>query len=106
MPLCEATDGVHLYYEDFGDGQALIFTPAGVQTHKMWEGQAAGLSDRFRTITYDWRGTGASDKPRTGYTGEAAAADLAALVETLGTAPAVLVGHGIGSHVTLLVDRL
>jgi pimeloyl-ACP methyl ester carboxylesterase len=102
MPLCEATDSVRLYYEDFGDGEALVFICAGVQTHKMWEGQAAGLSDRFRTIAYDWRGTGASDKPRTGYTGDAAAADLTALVENLGAAPAVLIGHGIGSHVALL----
>lgn len=102
MPYCNAADGVQLYYEDFGKGEALIFTSAGVQTHKMWEAQVAQLAREYRTITYDWRGTGASGKPSTGYTGEAAARDLCTLVETLVKEPAILVGHGIGTHVTLL----
>lgn len=102
MPYCSGADGVKLYYEDFGDGPAMVFTNAGLQTHKQWEGQVASLADEFRTITYDWRGTGQSDKPRSGYTAERAAADLCALVETLGVAPAILVGHGIGTHVTFM----
>ena len=64
--------------------------------------EKSGLASRYRTITYDWRGTGASDKPRAGYDAETIAGDLCALVERLGLAPAVLVGHGIGSHITLI----
>jgi len=102
MPYLDTGDGVRLYYEDFGAGPAVVFTGAGNLTHKMWEAQVAGIAGEFRTVTYDWRGTGASDKPRGGYTGEAVAADLCALVERLGIGPAVLVGHGIGSHVVML----
>jgi len=102
MPYCAMKDGVRIYYEDFGDGPAIVFTSCGVQTHKMWENQVAGLADRFRILTYDWRGTGDSDKPRSGYTAEAAAGDLIALVEALGIAPAALVGHGIGAQLTLM----
>jgi non-heme chloroperoxidase len=102
MPFCEVTDGLKLYYEDFGDGLPIVFTAAGNLTHKMWEGQVAALAGRYRTITYDWRGTGDSDKPRSGYTGEALAADLSALIERLDLAPAILVGHGLGTHVTIL----
>jgi non-heme chloroperoxidase len=102
MSLCEVAQGVNLYYEDFGEGPAVVFTAAGSLTHKMWEGQVAALADEYRAVSYDWRGTGASDKPRSGYTPEILAADLCALVETLDLAPAVLVGHGIGSHVTVL----
>jgi 3-oxoadipate enol-lactonase len=102
MPFCKATDGVGLYYEDFGDGLPIVFTAAGSTTHRMWEGQVAALAGRYRTIAYDWRGTGNSDKPRGGYAAEALAADLCALIERLELAPAVLIGHGLGSHVCLL----
>jgi pimeloyl-ACP methyl ester carboxylesterase len=102
MSLCEVAQGVSLYYEDFGEGPAVVFTAAGSLTHKMWESQIAALAGEYRTVSYDWRGTGASDKPRSGYTPKILAADLCALIENLGLAPAVLVGHGIGTHVTLL----
>jgi pimeloyl-ACP methyl ester carboxylesterase len=102
MPYCTASDGVRIYYEDFGEGPPIVFTCCGVQTHKMWENQVAGLSDRFRVITYDWRGTGDSDKPRSGYTAANVASDLVRLVESLNIAPATLVGHGIGAQVVLL----
>jgi pimeloyl-ACP methyl ester carboxylesterase len=102
MPYCTVGDGVRIYYEDFGDGPAIVFSSCGVQTHKMWENQVAGLADRFRVITYDWRGTGASDKPRRGYTADNAAADLIGLVGLLDIAPATLIGHGIGAQLTLM----
>lgn len=102
MPYCEVESGIRLYYEDFGEGPAVVFTASGSQTHRMWENQVAALAGAFRTVTYDWRGTGNSDKPRGGYTIERATADLCALIERLGLAPAVLVAHGIGDHVTLL----
>jgi len=102
MPYCEVASDVSLYYEDFGSGPPVVFTAAGSLTHKMWEGQVAALASQYRTITYDWRGTGESDKPRAGYTPDTLASDLCNLVERLDLAPAVLVGHGIGSHVTLL----
>jgi non-heme chloroperoxidase len=102
MPYCEVADGVRLYHEDFGEGPAVVFTASGSQTHQMWENQVAALSDRYRTVAYDWRGTGASDKPRTGYTADTAASDLCALIERLALAPATLVGHGIGNHLSIL----
>jgi pimeloyl-ACP methyl ester carboxylesterase len=102
MSFCEVAPGVSLYYEDFGTGPAVVFTAAGQLTHKMWGNQVAALAGEYRTVTYDWRGTGASDKPRSDYAPETLANDLCALVTTLDLAPAVLVGHGIGSHITLL----
>lgn len=102
MPYCDTAEGVRLYYQDFGEGPAVVFTPSGSQTHRMWESQVAALSTQYRTVAYDWRGTGASDKPRTGYTVDAASADLCALIERLGLAPATLVGHGIGNHLAIL----
>lgn len=102
MPYCEAADQVELYYEDFGDGLPIVFTNAGNLTHKMWMGQVAALAPEFRTITYDIRGTGASSKPRSGYTAEAAAADLCALIERLNLRQVALVAHGIGTQIAII----
>jgi pimeloyl-ACP methyl ester carboxylesterase len=102
MPHLAASDDVPIYYEDFGSGRGLLFIHAGNLSHAMWEGQVAALTDEFRTVTFDWRGTGLSGKPRGGYTAEAVVADVCALVDTLQLGPTTLVGHGIGSHVALL----
>jgi non-heme chloroperoxidase len=106
VPYCDLGGDVGLYYEDFGDGAPVVFTNAGNLTHKMWMGQVAALAPEFRTVTYDIRGTGLSAKPRTGYTAEAAAGDLCALVERLKIGPVVMAAHGIGTHVAVLAaDR-
>jgi pimeloyl-ACP methyl ester carboxylesterase len=106
VPYCEVGRDVSLYYEDFGDGTPVVFTNAGNLTHKMWMGQVAALAPGFRTITYDVRGTGLSAKPRMGYTAEAAAGDLCALVERLNLGPVVMGAHGIGTHIAMMAtDR-
>jgi len=103
MPYCEVSSGVRLYYEDFGEGHAVVLIGGGQATHKLWTSQVAALAREFRAITFDWRGTGASDRPRNGYTIDTAAADLSALIDGLGVASATLVGHGLGSHLALLM---
>jgi pimeloyl-ACP methyl ester carboxylesterase len=94
---------VRLYYEDFGEGDPIVFVCGAHLTHKSWESQVAAFANDYRTITFDWRGTGASDKPRSGYTGEIAASDISSLMAKLEAVPAVLVGHGLGAHLALLV---
>lgn len=103
MPYCEVSKGVRLYYEDFGHGEPIIFICGAQLTHKSWEGQIAAFAESYRTISFDWRGTGGSDKPRDGYTAETAAADIVALMEQLKALPAVLVGHGLGAHLALMI---
>ena len=102
MPLAEISPGLRLYYEEFGAGDPVVFISGGHLTHKVWESQVAALASEFRTVTFDWRGTGHSDKPRTGYTIDTAAKDVGLLLDALGIAQAVLVGHGLGAHLALL----
>ena len=78
-------DGVRLYVEDFGEGSPIVFICGGNLTHRSWDSQVAALAGRFRTIAFDWRGTGASDKPRGGYTVDIAARDLQTLIEECGS---------------------
>lgn len=102
MNLVRMPDGVRLYCEDFGEGTPILFVCGGNLTHKGWESQVAALAGEFRTITFDWRGTGASDKPRGGYTLDAAVSDVVDLAAALKLGPALLVGHGLGAHLALL----
>jgi pimeloyl-ACP methyl ester carboxylesterase len=102
MPVAQVAPGVKLYYEDFGEGDPIVFICGGHLTHKVWESQVAFLAGEFRTVAFDWRGTGASDKPRNGYTIDSAAKDVGALLDALGLSQAMLVGHGLGAHLALL----
>lgn len=57
--------GVRIAYEVTGHGDhTLVLLPAWMITNRrMWAAQVAALSGRFRVITFDSRGTGASDRP-------------------------------------------
>src|SRR5699024_8641867 len=101
MPMLEMSDGMQVFYDDFGEGVPLVFTSSGNATHAMWGEQVAALAPRFRTLTYDWRGTGRSERARSGYTTKRATEDLATLIsEVIGEA-AIVVGHGMGGHIAL-----
>ena len=52
MPYLETESGINLYYEDFGEGEPILFTHAGLATHKMWEYQVAKLAGDFRTRSW------------------------------------------------------
>jgi pimeloyl-ACP methyl ester carboxylesterase len=103
MPFLIRPEDIDLYYEDFGEGPALLFIHAGNLSHAMWEGQVAALAGEFRSVTFDWRGTGRSGKPRNGYTVEAVVDDVCALIDELHLEGTTLIGHGIGTHVALMV---
>ena len=56
-------NGVSLYYEVAGRGTPLVLVHGFACGMKSWDPQVAGLSKRFRVITYDVRGFGISDAP-------------------------------------------
>jgi pimeloyl-ACP methyl ester carboxylesterase len=61
------------------------------------------LPPSFRVIAPDQRGHGRSERPRTGYDPATLAADAAALLDELGVARAIVVGHSLGC---LVAQRL
>jgi non-heme chloroperoxidase len=97
----ETAPGVRLFYEDFGEGHPIVFTHPGLATHSFWQHQTAVLAHEYRTVTYDWRGVGRSDRPRSGYTLRALTDDLLALIEKLELGRVTLVTHGVGTHPVL-----
>lgn len=66
----------------------------------LWDGVAAELAGRFRVVTYDVRGAGASDRPRgrDSYVLDRLAADLAAVVDAVSPdRPVHLLAHDWGA---------
>ena len=102
MPYLAVEQDVRIYYEDFGKGVPIVFTHAGSSTHAMWEHQVDKLARDFRTVTWDWRGAGLSDKPNSKYDIEVLVGDLIRLVNGLKLEKVILVGHGFGSHIAML----
>jgi pimeloyl-ACP methyl ester carboxylesterase len=65
-----------------------------------WRRQLVDLGEAgYRTVAMDLRGYAASDKPPRGHTLLDLAADVAAVIGSLGAKRAVVVGHGLGGMV-------
>ena len=60
-------DGVKLFYEVFGTGEpAILLMPTFPIAHsRMWKAQIPYLARSHRVVTFDPRGNGRSDRPRT-----------------------------------------
>ncbi|MBV9850015.1 MAG: alpha/beta hydrolase [Armatimonadetes bacterium] len=104
--------GVRLEWEQFGpdDAPALLLSHGWSLTHDTWYYQKIALSDEYRVIVWDMRGTGRSSAPANrDYSWEALVADLAAVFDATdaGRHPAgcVLAGHSLGAMLLPLFAR-
>lgn len=94
----ENSSVVNLYYEDHGSGQPVLLIHGFPLSGDAWEKQKMALFQAgYRTITYDRRGFGRSDKPAFGYDYDTFASDLNHLMTELDLRDAVLVGHSMGT---------
>jgi haloacetate dehalogenase len=82
-----------------GEGPALVLLHGYPQTGQMWRKLTPELMRQFRVVVPDLRGYGDSDKPRDGYDKRSMAADIAAIMETLGHGQYLAVGHDRGARV-------
>ena len=81
-----------------GTGDPVVFIHAGIANLRMWDDQAAGLSDRYRVIRYDTRGYGRTETEAVEFSNRA---DIAALLDRLGEASAHVVGLSRGGVIAL-----
>ena len=59
-------NGVKIGYEVSGSGFPIVLLMRLGGTRKDWHEQVPKFAQHYRTITYDHRGTGESDKPEIG----------------------------------------
>ena len=99
--MAKATlNGVEIYYEAQGRGEAVLLVPASWWPSDTWNvGVVPFLSRRFKTIIFDCRGTGRSGKPKDGYTVEQFAQDCIALLAHLGVSRCHAVGFALGGQI-------
>jgi len=89
---------IELYYEDHGDGPAVVLVHGWPVDSRSWEPQVYPLlAAGYRVITYDRRGFGRSSRPTAGYDFDTLAADLQVLLEQLDLRGATVVGFSLGT---------
>ena len=96
MARLTTNDGVELNYEAAGSGPPLVLVHGWNQTAALFERQVAGLSDRFRVVTFDLRGHGESERPDHGYRIARYAMDLRTVIDEVAGQPAHVLGHSMG----------
>src|SRR5512147_3141660 len=97
MSTITTSDGMQIYYKDWGSGQPVVFSHGWPLSADAWEDQMAFLGARgYRCIGHDRRGHGRSSQPWIGNEMDTFADDLATLVEALDLKSAIHVGHSTG----------
>ena len=87
-----------LYVEEHGEGEPLLLIEGLGQSMWAWREQAPAFSERYRTITYDARGTGRSAVPGEPYGIDDLASDAA---DVLDGRRAHVVGLSMGGYTAL-----
>jgi len=100
MPLARI-NGIELYYEVHGQGPALVLAHGGGGSHLSWWQNVPVLARRFRCITFDHRGFGASRDIADGPGPNAFIEDLRQLLDHLGIEHAALAGQSMGGWTVL-----
>jgi non-heme chloroperoxidase len=92
-----ASPSTELYYEDRGEGPAIVLVHGWPLSGAMWESQVNALVDQgFRCVTYDRRGFGRSGRPNGGYDYDTFASDLNDVVTALDLHSFTLAGFSMG----------
>ena len=98
MPIAKLT-GLEIYYEVQGSGAPVLLAPASWWPSNTWNvGVVPFLSQRFKTIVFDCRGTGRSGQPKDGYSVSQFAQDCLGLLEYLGVSRCHAVGFALGGQ--------
>lgn len=103
MPRLRTQDGVQLYYEEAGQGPAIVFVHEFGGDWRSWEPQLRHFSRGFRCISYSARGYLPSDIPEgpAQYAHQRIRDDLRDVLDALGIAQAHLVGCSMGAYAVL-----
>lgn len=92
-------NGLKLSYLIYGTGFPVIFIHGYGAKKEIWRTQVVDISKKFKTITFDLRGTGESDRPNIPYTMNMLAEDVKGLMDFIGVEKAHLIGRSFGGMI-------
>ncbi|WP_428268640.1 alpha/beta fold hydrolase [Haliangium sp.] len=93
-------NGIEIAYQFDGDGaETLVLVNGLADAKESWEAQLPAFTQRYRVLSYDNRGVGASATPPGPYTTVQMADDLAELVDQLGLEKFHLLGVSMGGMI-------
>jgi pimeloyl-ACP methyl ester carboxylesterase len=97
-------DGVRLACADYGgEGAAAVLVHGLAGYAREWDATAAWLAAAHRVVAVEQRGHGRSERHPRDVSGQAFVDDLAAWIELLGVAPAIVIGQSLGAHTAFLL---
>lgn len=85
------------------DMPALLLLPGQANSHRWWDRIRSGYEESFRTVTFDYRGTGDSRGELGAWTTAGFAADAVAVLNHLGIRSAAVFGTSMGGRVAQLL---
>lgn len=94
-----SSNGVNLYYEEHGDGEPLLLIMGFTVSSIGWHWSVPSFAKDFRTIAFDNRGVGQSDKPDTPYSMQMFVDDTAGLLDRLDINQAHIFGISMGGMI-------
>jgi N-formylmaleamate deformylase len=101
--ICEA-NGIDMHYLRTGGDKPSVVLLHGLMTNgACWIPLARELEKDYDVVMPDARGHGNSDAPDHGYRYDDLAADVVSLIDTLGLAVPVLLGHSMGGMTAAVV---
>jgi 3-oxoadipate enol-lactonase len=92
-------NGINLYYEVHGEGEPLLLIMGLSLNSKSWFRTLPALSEHFKVIIFDNRGTGLSDKPNSPYSIEQMAEDAKCVMDAAGVDSAHVYGISMGGMI-------
>ena len=103
MGYAPTPDGLKLYFEEAGEGEAVVFVHEFAGDHRSWEPQMRFFSRRYHCVTFAARGYPPSDVPDDVdlYSQALAVADIVAVMDHLAIDTAHVVGLSMGGFATL-----
>jgi non-heme chloroperoxidase len=97
MPTITTSDGVEIFFKDWGSGQPIVFSHGWPLSADDWDNQMLFfLSKGYRVIAHDRRGHGRSSQVADNHDMDHYADDLAAVVEHLDLRDMIHIGHSTG----------
>src|SRR5437868_14188866 len=94
MPTIKTSDGVEIFYKDWGTGQPIVFSHGWPLSADDWDAQMLFfLNNGFRVIAHDRRGHGRSSQTVDGHHMDHYADDLSAVTAHLNLNNSVHLRH-------------